>query len=103
MMKLQPLEGLGLEEEDVRATVALSLCGRSGLPALMIAYGRGNPSVASNGGEDVERQLALMALPRSEAQHLEDAQVLLHDAHPRDGIFLVICSEMLCDASIPHV
>lgn len=74
-MRLQPLEGLGVDEEDLRPTVALSLAGRSGLPVLMIAGGRGSGGAASNGGEERDKELELMALPRSDAQQAEDAQV----------------------------
>lgn len=72
-MKLQPLEGLGMEEEDARPTVALSLVGRAGLPVLMIAGGKG--SGVESRGEELEKELELMALPRSDAQERDDAQV----------------------------
>lgn len=83
-MRLQPLEGLGVDEEDVRPTVALSLAGPSGLPVLMIAGGRGSGGAAGNGGEEREKELELMALPRSDIQQHEDAQVTVRttgDAH----------------------
>lgn len=73
-MKLQPLEGLGVEDEDSRPTVALSLAGRAGLPVLMIADGKGR-GAAKAGAEVPEKQLELMALPRSDAQERDDAQV----------------------------
>ena len=77
-MRLQPLEGIGMEEEDAKPTVALSLAGKSGLPVLIIAGekragGRGGRSAVS--GEEVDKELELMALPRSEEQRSEDAQV----------------------------
>lgn len=75
-MKLQPLEGLGVGDEDTRPAVALSLTGRGGLPVLMIAGGHGGRG-ATRGGTDREAQkeLELMALPRSGAQERDDAQV----------------------------
>lgn len=76
-MRLQPLEGIGMEEEDAKPTVALSLAGTSGLPVLIIAGEKksgGGGSAALN-GEEMAKELELMALPRSDEQKREDAQV----------------------------
>lgn len=70
-MRLQPLEGIGMEEEDAKPTVALSLAGTSGLPVLIIA----GEKKGGGGGEETEKELELMALPRSDEQKSEDAQV----------------------------
>lgn len=75
-MKLQLLEGLGVEDEVSRPTVALSLAGRAGLPVLMIAGGKGR-GTARGGAEVPEMELELMALPRSDARERDDVQVLL--------------------------
>lgn len=80
-MRLQPLEGVGMEEEDAKPTVALSLAGKSGLPVLIIAgekkggRGGGGGSTVTVAGEEMDKELELMALPRSEEQRREDAQV----------------------------
>lgn len=69
-----------MDEEDSRPTVALSLAGRVGLPVLMIAGGKGSGAAAIGGGEEREKELELMALPRSETQQLEDARVTVRKA-----------------------
>lgn len=80
-MRLQPLEGIGMEEEDAKPTVALSLAGTSGLPVLIIAGekkgggGAGGGGSAALNGEERDKELELMALPRSDEQKREDAQV----------------------------
>lgn len=81
-MCLQPLEGVGMGEEDAKPTVALSLAGTSGLPVLIIAgEKKGGGSGGGSGGgaamntEEREKELELMALPRSDEQKSEDAQV----------------------------
>ncbi|CAM9373527.1 unnamed protein product, partial [Ectocarpus fasciculatus] len=74
-MRLQPLEGIGMEEEDARPTVALSLAGASGLPVLIIAGGKGSGGDAAASGEERDKELELMALPRTEEQRREDSHV----------------------------
>lgn len=74
-MRLQPLEGIGTEEEDAKPTVALSLAGTSGLPVLIIAGGKGRGGDAAASGEERDKELELMALPRNQEQQREDAQV----------------------------
>lgn len=77
-MRLQPLEGLGVDEEDARPTVSLSLAGTKGLPVLMIAGGRGTRGAASTGCDGRDKELELMALPRSGAQERDDALVTVN-------------------------
>lgn len=75
-MRLEPLEGIGMEEEDAKPTVALSLAGKSGLPVLIIAGGKGSGgNNAAASGEERDKELELMALPRSDEQQREDALV----------------------------
>lgn len=74
-MRLQPLEGIGMEEEDAKPTVALSLAGASGLPVLIIAGGKGSGGDAAVSGEERDKELELMALPRTEEQQREDSHV----------------------------
>lgn len=76
-MRLEPLEGIGMEEEDAKPTVALSLAGKSGLPVLIIAGGKGSGgnNNAAASGEERDKELELMALPRSAEQQQEDALV----------------------------
>lgn len=75
-MKLQPLEGLGVGDEDSRPTVAISLAGRAGLPVLMIAGGHGGRGAARGETDgEIQKELELMALPRSAAQEQDDPQV----------------------------
>lgn len=73
---LEPLEGLGFDEDDARPTVALSLAGKAGLPVLMVTRVkvRGD-ALANDGEEESQRKLELMVLPRSDAQQFEDSRV----------------------------
>lgn len=77
-MRLEPLEGISTEEKDAKPTVALSLVGQSGLPVLIIAGGKGSGGNAAVSGEE-NKELELMALPRSNEQQREDAQVTVSE------------------------
>lgn len=79
-MHLEPMEGLGFDEDDARPTVALSLAGKAGLPVLMITRMRGRgDAVVNDGDEESQRKLELMVLPRSDAQQFEDSRVTVSD------------------------